>query len=131
MAGHPRIVYHKPVYYNEMPAHIGNCSIFVLPSRSEAMGRVLVESMAAAKPRIGANVDGIPTVIEHGVDGLLFEKESVPGLASKLDLLMGDGELRRRLGDNGRQRALRQFTREVYFQSLVDFYNTILNGKTR
>jgi len=124
--GNPQIFHHKPVMPSEMPFHIGQCSIFVLPSRSEAMGRVLLEAMAAGKPRIGANVDGIPTVIDDGIDGLLFRSEDVHDLAVKLELLISSPELRKQMGSAGRERAIREFNSTVYFKNLFDFYSELL-----
>jgi glycosyltransferase involved in cell wall biosynthesis len=49
------------------------------------MGRVLVEAMAAEKPRIGSSVGGIPTMINDGVDGYLVEPENIGDLAKKLE----------------------------------------------
>lgn len=119
IAGHPRIAHHPPVSRAEVAGHIGRCGIFVLPSRTEAMGRVLLEAMACGKPRIGTRVGGIPTVIEHEEDGLLVEPEDVPALAHALDRLMSDEALRRRLGARGRERANREFRRSDYVQRMI------------
>ena len=59
----PRVVHQPPVVHRQMPAHIGSCGIVLQPSRTEAMGRVLVEAMAAGKPRVASRVGGIPTVV--------------------------------------------------------------------
>ncbi len=126
IGGHPGISHHPPVLYEEMPKHIGSCAILVLPSRTEAMGRVLVEAMAAGKPRIGADIDGIPTVIEDNVDGLLFRPEDAGDLANKMRLLMEDKGLRKRLGEAGRARARREFSRELFFSRLVHFYSEVI-----
>lgn len=123
---HPNIKVVAPVEYEDMPLVLSQCSIFVLPSRSEAMGRVLVESMAAGKARIGTCVDGIPYVIDDGVDGLLFEKEDAADLAEKLERLMCDGELRRRLAANARRRAMSCFTKDIYFENVVSFYKEVI-----
>lgn len=131
MDGHPRILHHPPVYSHEMPAHIGRCGIFVLPSRTEAMGRVLLEAMAAGKPRIGARIEGIPTVIEDGKDGLLFEPGDAGDLARKLERLMADADLRRRLGGAGRERARREFDAGTYFGKLLGFYARVLGDGFR
>jgi len=128
IGGHSQIYHHPPVPYHEMPEHIGACAILVLPSRSEAMGRILIEAMAAGKPRIGSNIDGIPTVINEGVDGLLFNPESVDDLSSRLDLLMGAPVLRQRLGRAAGIRAMKEFTEEIYVRNLVSFYNDVLDG---
>lgn len=123
--GHSKIKYHKPVEHSVMPEQLAQCSILVLPSRSEAMGRIMIEGMAAGKPRIGANVDGIPTVINHGVDGLLFESENVDDLAEKLTLLIENESMRISLGTNGRKRAVGELGKETYFANLFEFYNEV------
>lgn len=128
MDGHPRMSHHPPVYSHEMPGHMGRCGIFVLPSRTEAMGRVLLEAMACGKPRIGARVDGIPTVIEDGRDGLLFRPGDAGDLAEKLDHLMGDAALRGGLGRAGRVRAAEEFNADAYFRRLLDFYGRVLKA---
>lgn len=127
--GHPKIFHHPPVYSTEMPRHMGSCGIFVLPSRTEAMGRVLLEAMACGKPRVGSRLDGIPTVIDDGVDGLLFRPGDADDLAEKLDRLMGDADLRQALGAAGRERALREFGPHVYFPRLLNFYGKVLHRK--
>jgi glycosyltransferase involved in cell wall biosynthesis len=126
IGGHPQIYHHNPVPYAEMIEHIGSCAILVLPSRSEAMGRVLVEAMAAGKARIGSDVDGIPSVITDGVDGLLFEPGNVGDLARKLEMLMGDAELRRRLGKAGEARAREQFSLRKYGENMNRFYAEVI-----
>jgi glycosyltransferase involved in cell wall biosynthesis len=126
IGGHPDIFHHPPVFSHEMPMHMGRCGIFVLPSRTEAMGRVLLEAMACAKPRIGADIEGIPTVIEDGVDGLLFRAGDAADLAAKLDRLMGDPALRGSLGMAGRMRAITEFNANRYFHRLLDFYGRVL-----
>jgi glycosyltransferase involved in cell wall biosynthesis len=90
------------------------------------MGRVLIETMAAGKPRIGSNVDGIPTVINNGVDGLLVESENIDDLANKLEMLMSNPDLRYKLGKAGEIRAKKEFTEDVYIKNLENFYNEIL-----
>jgi glycosyltransferase involved in cell wall biosynthesis len=126
IGGHAQIYRHPPVLFHEMPEHIGSCAILVLPSRSEAMGRVLLEAMSAGKPRIASNVDGIPTIVEDGRDGLLCEPGDIDDLAQKLDLLMGNPELRKKLGNAARERAKKEFTFDAYMSNLIRFYNAVI-----
>jgi glycosyltransferase involved in cell wall biosynthesis len=126
MGGHPAIFHQPPVLPSEMPGHMGRCGIFVLPSRTEAMGRVLLEAMACCKPRIGADIEGIPTVIEDGKDGLLFKAGDAGDLAAKLDRLMGDSDLRKQLGVAGRLRSVSEFNADRYFRRLFEFYGRVL-----
>jgi glycosyltransferase involved in cell wall biosynthesis len=129
-AGHPQIVYHPPVYHREMPEHIGRAAIVVLPSRSEGMGRVLLEAMAAGKPRIGADVGGIPTVIDNDKDGLLFQAENAEQLARQLDRLMADSRLRATMGEAGRVRAHKSFTLDCYIECISQFYLDVIGAGT-
>ena len=121
-----RIMHHLPVEHSEMPYHMCSCSFFVLPSRTEAMGRVLVEAMAAGKPVIGSNVDGIPNVIKDGVNGFLFENEDVNDLAQKLEKLITNPELRKRMGNEGRKCIKNKFSEDIFFSNTMNFYNEIL-----
>ena len=130
ISGHPQIYHHPPVYYPQVPEHIGSCAFVVLPSRSEAMGRVLVEAMACGKPRIGSNVDGIPTVIEHNVDGLLVPPDNVASLASALDRLMSDAGLRKRLGSAALDRCQSEFSEASHFRNLFRFYLSVVEATT-
>lgn len=119
-SGNPRITVLRAVSNSELAPVMNKAGIFVLPSRSEAMGRVLLEAAAAAKPRIGSRVGGIPTVIEHGKDGLLFEKEDVEGLATQLRTLMESELLRRQLGSAARRRIESEFSTEAYLRHMDD-----------
>jgi len=123
---HSNIKYCPPVEYSEMPEVLSRCSIFVMPSRSEAMGRALVESMAAGKARIGSQVDGIPYVIDNGTDGLLFENGNASSLAVQLERLMSDEALRNKLAVNSRKRAVGFFTKEQYFNNIERFYKKVI-----
>jgi glycosyltransferase involved in cell wall biosynthesis len=110
---------------------LGRCGIFVLPSRSEAMGRVLLEAAAAGKPRVGTAVDGIPTVIRDGVDGLLVPKEDDAALAQALARLMGSAELRRSLGRAARERVRREFSGERHLEAFAALANAAIERRRR
>lgn len=119
----PNVVVMKPMPNAELASWISRCAALVLASRSEAMGRVLIEAAAAAKPRIASKVGGTYTVVNHDSDGLLFEVGNVEALAAALRSIMRDESLRRRLGETARARALKEFSAAAYLghvSSLVD-----------
>jgi glycosyltransferase involved in cell wall biosynthesis len=121
-----RIELRRPVNNSELAPWIGRCGVLALPSRSEAMGRVLLEAGAAGKPRLAAAVDGIPTVVRDGMDGLLFPREDESALADRLDRLMGSAQLRRSLGLAARERVLHEFSADAWLAHFSELANAVL-----
>jgi glycosyltransferase involved in cell wall biosynthesis len=122
---HPRVSVLAGMPQTELVDWVARCSIVAQPSRSEAMGRILLEAAAAGKCRIGTAVNGIPTVISHGVDGVLVPKNDVEALARALESLIVDPELRRRLGAAAKARASREFTYEAYLDHYSEFFDAL------
>jgi glycosyltransferase involved in cell wall biosynthesis len=123
---HSRIEAHPGVKQPELAEWISRCAIFALPSRTEAMGRVLIEAGAAGKCRVASRVGGIPTVIEDGIDGLLVGKENVDQLAAVLARLINDAPLRRRLGETARARVAREFSGDAYLEHYAELVSSAL-----
>jgi glycosyltransferase involved in cell wall biosynthesis len=78
---------------------LDRCTIFVLPSRSEGLPRVLMEAFARGRGAIGGRAGGIPELVHEGVTGLLVDPEDVDGLATALTAALSDGELAARFGE--------------------------------
>jgi glycosyltransferase involved in cell wall biosynthesis len=123
---HAQIEARPGVLQPELAECMSRCAIFALPSRTEAMGRVLIEAGAAGKCRVASRVGGIPTVIEDGIDGILVEKENVDQLAATLARLIANAPLRRRLGDAARARVQREFSGDAYLEHYTEFVSSAL-----
>jgi glycosyltransferase involved in cell wall biosynthesis len=104
---------------------IGRTGIFVLASRSEAMGRVLIETAAAKKPRISTRVGGTYTVLKDGTDGIMIPPGDVGALQGALRKLMGSEALRRELGEAGHKTAYELFSPQAYCDSVCGFVEYI------
>lgn len=117
--GSPRIEIMKPRPNPEALAIIRRAMILVLPSRSEGLGRALLEGMAAGIPLIGSDVGGIPTLVRDGVNGFVVPVGDVHALSLRLRQLLEDDDLRRRMGEAGYVRAHEELDERAYVREFA------------
>jgi hypothetical protein len=96
-----------------------------MPSRYESFGLVLLEAMMLAKPVVASAVGGIKEIVRPGLDGLLAAVDDARALADAMNVLIEDADLRRSMGDNGRQRFLDEFTSRRAAQRLAELFERI------
>lgn len=120
-----RIEFLPPRHYDEIRPYFQNCSFFVLPSRSEGMGKVIIEAMASGKAVIGSRVGGIPEFVDHGNTGFLFESENAVELELRMRELLTDRELRQRMGAAGFRRVEREFSESVYAAKMAALLQSV------
>jgi glycosyltransferase involved in cell wall biosynthesis len=89
----------------EVAAALDESTCLVLPSRSEGMGRVVVEAFCRGRAVIGSRVGGIPDLVEDGANGLLVEPGDTAGLAEAVRRVLTDRELAERLGHGAHSSA--------------------------
>jgi len=82
--------------------------IFVISSRTEQLPNVAVEAMAAGLPIVSTRVGRMEALLGDSGGGLLAAPRDVAGLADAIDRLADDADLRRRMGDAARRRALEE-----------------------
>jgi glycosyltransferase involved in cell wall biosynthesis len=77
-------------------------TILVLPSRSEGLGRVVIEAFCRGRGVVGSRVGGIPDIVEDGGTGVLVAPEDPAALAHELVRVLSDHALAERLGASAR-----------------------------
>lgn len=92
--------------------YIKSFDIAVLTSKWEGFGLVLAEYMAAGKPIVASNVDGIPYVITDGYDGLLVNPGDINGFVHKIISLVEDNFLANWLVQNAKKTVESKFSIE-------------------
>ena len=88
----------------EMKSLLRGSEMFVVPSRKEPFGLVVLEAMAAGTPVISTKVGGIPEILSDGC-GLLVLPEDEKGLSEAIERVLTKRELRERLLFRGRERV--------------------------
>lgn len=89
----------------ELASAFASADVFVMPSESETLGFVVMESMASGVPAIGARAGGVPDLITHGKNGFLFKPNNLDDCEKHLKILLEDRHLRERMGKNARKEA--------------------------
>jgi glycosyltransferase involved in cell wall biosynthesis len=116
----------------EVAAALDGSTVLVLPSRSEGMGRVVVEARCRGRAVVGTRVGGIPDLIRDGEQGLLVEPRDPVALADAIVRVLANRELATRLGSAARRNVEELAeTPEKYaarLRSLVE--RTLLNSET-
>lgn len=100
--------------------------IVMLTSDNEGTPVSLIEAQAAGVPVVATDVGGVRAVVEHGVSGLLAAADEVAPVADAVMRLIGDPELRRRMGQEGRKRAIARFTLERLTEDHAQLYRELL-----
>lgn len=100
--------------------------IFVLSSRDEGFGMVLLEAMDYSLPVVSYSCKAGPSeIVIDGENGFLVEPENIEMFAEKMDLLMADFEKRREMGEKAKQ-STQRFGKE----HILDQWEALLQGMT-
>jgi alpha-maltose-1-phosphate synthase len=97
---------------------------------SELLGLSVIEAMACATPVVCSAIGGIPEIVEDGVTGYLVPPGDVDALHDRLQTLLADRALARRMGRRARERVLAGLTWEHCAARCLDGYGTVL-GRSR
>lgn len=99
-----------PVPWSELPAHYGAGDVFAMPCRTrrggldvEGLGIVYLEASATGLPVVAGDSGGAPDAVLDGETGWVVRGGSPQETADRVTALLADGELRRRMGERGRQ----------------------------
>lgn len=107
-----------PGFTADLDRYLPWANVVVLSSFTEGLPNVLLEASAAGVPVVGTGVGGVPEVIADGETGYVVPPGDAAALAARMTQLLSDGDLRRAMGDAGRQRMQTQFT----FAAQADAY---------
>lgn len=114
---------------DKIAQYFRDADIFVLPSRLETWGDVLLEAMAYEVPCIGVSGEAMEEIISDGETGLIVPPQDVEALAHALAHLAHDLELRQKWGRAGRRRLEQQFTWAVVMQKLRPIIDNVYKGQ--
>ena len=108
---------------NAMSGFYNNSRFLLLCSTwYEGFPMAIIEAMFHAKPIIAPRIGGIPEIVDDGITGLLFEPGSTEALTEKVRYLWCRPELCQRMGQAGREKALREYSPQEHYKRLMVIY---------
>ncbi|MDI6786522.1 MAG: glycosyltransferase [bacterium] len=111
----------------ELEDVIRNAMFVIVPSECyENFPYAILESYALGKPVVGANLGGIPELIEDQVDGLLFEAFDYKDLALKINYFLDNERMLPEMGRKVREKIEKHYDFEAHYQGLIKIYEMIL-----
>lgn len=100
-------------------------NIYVLSSISEGLPNVVLEAMASGRAVVATRINGVPRLIEDGINGLIVEPNSVDALRQGITRLLENQSLRDEIGLAGRLTVERQFSFSHRMRQVVRIYEQL------
>ncbi len=116
---------------DEVAREMSEAAVVVVPSRSEALPRVVLEALAAGAPVVASNVGGVPEIVQDGVTGILVPPGDVQALASALDRVLANDALRHELSSSGRAFIQSLIPSNYFVEGYRRLFDATLGTKAR
>ncbi|HLR53344.1 MAG TPA: glycosyltransferase family 4 protein [Pseudogracilibacillus sp.] len=111
--------------------YMKQADIFVLLSKSEGLPLSIIEAMREGIPVIASDVGGVSEILQHGRQGFLVKKGDRDFLTKALLTLMSSEELRRKYGNAGRNRFIKEFSFEKMYDQTEMFYRIVAQNSVK
>ncbi len=122
-----QIVFTGYIPHPEVMAWMNEMDIFAFSSLHEGSPNALIEAMACELPIVASRVGGIVDIVEDNRDGLLVPADDADMLSQKLQCLIQDKELRKRLGKSAKHKVENRFSPTQETENWLEIYHHVLN----
>lgn len=109
-----------------IPQMIAAMDVLVHTSLREGLARVLPQALAMGKPCVSFDIDGAPEVVIPDRTGYLVRPGDAAGLADAISRLLGDPELRKKMGQEGRRLVDPAFRAETMVRQISEVYQMLV-----
>ena len=110
---------HKPENFYPL------ADLFIMPSHREGFGTSVIEAASCGIPTIASKIYGLSDAIVDGQTGLLFEKENIDDLTSKIEFLYNNRDILNKYSKNARNRAIECFSQDKIIEELINLYKNL------
>ncbi len=107
----------------DIPSLLACMDIFVHTSLWEGLPRAIVQAMCMRLPVLAYSADGVQEIIQNGVNGYIFQPGEMDGIAEVCEQLVHHPELRKALGQRGRERVIQEFDLQKMIAQISALYD--------
>jgi 1,2-diacylglycerol 3-alpha-glucosyltransferase len=123
-----RIIFLGYVPAEDLPALYMSTDIFVMPSTAELQSIATLEALSCGKPVLAANARALPELVEHGVNGYLFESDNASDAAHWMNKFLERPEEWAAMGQSGIQRS-RSHSLDNTVHSYEEYYQMVIESQ--
>lgn len=114
----------------EMKETIRKSKFVVVPSIwYENCPYSVMETLAIGKPVIGADIGGIPELVQNNRSGFTYKYDDVNELADKMKELFNNERLVKEFGNNAKEDAKKLYGKEKYYNDIIKIYEKLYKGE--
>ena len=116
-------------FRDDLAKLLAGLDVLVHPALREGLGVAVLEAMSAGVAVVASDAGGIPDIVEHERNGLLFAAGDARGLGDALVRMLDDGAMRPRLARAGRERVKSRFSVQRMSRRYMEVYNRVLSAR--
>ena len=124
-----KVIFTGRVAHDEVAQYHNMIDIFVNISRNESFGVSVLEASACGKPVIVSDVGGLSEVVQEHVTGLKVRVEDIEATSKAIVTLAKDQQMRKNMGENGRNFVLRNFDLKKNITDTINIYDQLVAKK--
>lgn len=107
---------------HDVPDLLAGAAFFVHTADAEGCPNVVLETMAGGRAVVATGAGDIPHLVDDGKTGFVVSMEEETVLANRIEILLGDHDLCRRMGDAGRKKAEQAFGLDRFRDQIFEAY---------
>jgi glycosyltransferase involved in cell wall biosynthesis len=113
----------------DVPSLLRVSDIYVMPALHDTLPYAVMEAMIAGKAVVASNAGGLPDMVKHEQNGLVYAADSADQLCSHLNVLLEDAVFRKRLGDSAKLWGVAHYSQLVMYEQLFEVYRQVMKSR--
>jgi len=113
-----------------LKAELAQCTLVVLPTLEDNCPMVVLEAAAAGIPVVASRVGGIPDLVDHGVNGLLFDPHDPGSIRENVRLALNNRSRSRSMAETGKRLAKERFHPVAVAEQHLAMYREVLSSRS-